>query len=120
MGWRFSHDPEITPDDLIGACLTDGRHEIKLLAYVRIDGPVACIAELHVQGAGAHSLGIGGIRGLARWTMEVLGVNELRIEGAARTSGAGPGRRPAPLVFRRAGHAGAAPHRDLRTADRRR
>ncbi len=117
MGWRFSDDPEITPDDLIGACLTDGRHEIKLLAYLRIDGHVARIAELHVQGAGAHSLGIGGIRGLARWTMEVLDVDELRIEGAARTSGAGPGRHPAPLVFRRTGHAGAAPHREVRTAD---
>ena len=120
MGWRFSDDPEITPDDLIGACLTDGRREIKLLAYVRIDGQVARVSELHVQGAGPHSLGIGGIRGLVQWTMEVLDVDELRIEGAARTSGAGPGRRPAPLVFRRAGHAGAAPHRPLRAADRRR
>ncbi|HVB68865.1 MAG TPA: hypothetical protein VNE67_13525 [Acetobacteraceae bacterium] len=114
MAWKLSGIPEITPHDLIHACLSDGCREIEVLGTVRIAGRTARILALHVQGAGPGSLGISGLRGLAGWAMEVLDVDELRIEGAARTSGAGPGRTPGTLVFRRPGHSAAAAGRVLR------
>ena len=59
----------------------------------------ACMA----TAAARTQLGIAGLRYLIRWAMEQLDVDEFRIEGATRTSGAGPGRRPATLIFRRGG-----------------
>jgi hypothetical protein len=114
MAWKLLPNPEIAPGDLVHACLTDGRTRIEVLGYVRIAGRTARLLDLHVQGGGPGCLGVAGLRLLAEWTLEVLDVDELRIEGAARTSGAGPGRRPSPLVFRRAGQPVAAPDWTLR------
>jgi hypothetical protein len=36
---------------------------------------------------------------LARWVKVILDVDELEVEGAVRTSGAAPGRKPGRLVF---------------------
>ena len=61
---------------------------------------------LHVDGPGPNVMGQPALRELARWTMETLDVDVLRIEGAIRTTGSSPGRRPAPVVFRRTRAAG--------------
>ncbi|HVB66526.1 MAG TPA: hypothetical protein VNE67_01555, partial [Acetobacteraceae bacterium] len=111
MPWNLVPDPEIAPDDLVHACLTDGRIRVEILGYIRIAARTAWIEDLHIQGPGPRQLGIGRLRDLARWAMEALDVDELCIEGAARTSGAGPGRCPAALVFRRPRRAGVAPER---------
>jgi hypothetical protein len=108
MAWTLIDIPEIAPGDLVHARLADGDRALELLAYVRFAEGRAWICGLHVQGAGPGSLGVARLRGLAEWAMEALDVDEIRIEGAARTSGAGPGRSPAPLVFRRRRRAGAA------------
>ncbi len=99
-GHRF----EITPPNLIDVWLSDGRVEVELIAIAEIDSRTAMLSGCHIQGPGPNTMGLSALRHVAQWTMELLDVDELRIEGAARTSGANPGRRPTPLVFRRADH----------------
>ena len=107
MHWRLV-DLQIEPGDFVFVRLLIGAFELEIMFYVHLDGRSAVLRRLDIQGAGPNTLGVAGLRGLAQWLMELLDVDELRIEGAVRTSGAGPGRRPAPLVFRRHGYPGAA------------
>jgi hypothetical protein len=91
--WRGA-DFQIEAGDfvLVRAC-TDTA-EVEAMFYAELRGPVAVLRRLDIQGAGANSLGSVALRKLTQWVMEFLDVDELRIEGAARTSGAGAGRRP--------------------------
>jgi hypothetical protein len=59
------------------------------------------LRQLHVQGPGANAIGPGNLRSLAEVVMERLDFDALEIEGALRTTGASPGRRPRPLRFTR-------------------
>src|SRR5580658_8009873 len=94
---------ELGASDVAYACLSDGATVIEAMFHAHLTNRVARFSRLDIQGAGPNTLGLVALRELARSVMEPLNVDELRIEGAARTSGAGPGRRPAPLVFRRVG-----------------
>jgi hypothetical protein len=76
-------------------------HIISIIAEVTFEGRVAMLWNGHIGGDGANTLGAALLRSLTRWAMEFLDVDELRIAGATRTSGAGPGRIPSVLVFRR-------------------
>ena len=107
MRWRIV-DLEITPDDLVLATVVNNRFSVSFLARVRLDDRKAFLFGVHMQGAGANAMGHTALVGLARSFMEALDVDQLSIEGATRTSGACPGRRPAPIVFRRARRVGAA------------
>ena len=81
------------------ARLTDGEVEIQVLAdVVVLTRSEAVLSGLHVQGPAPNSVG-PRIRSVAYWLKEYLDVRRLRIEGATRTSGAGPGRDPAPIIF---------------------
>jgi len=76
---------------------------LELVAELVMDGKIMVARGVHIQGPGKNRLGWPRLRGLAEDLMEKLELDELRIEGATRTSGAGPGRNPQPLVFRRKG-----------------
>ena len=84
----------------VRAVLADGEHIVEFVADFELGARHAVRRGLHVYGAGPNSLGISDLRALIRWAKGHLDVDELRIEGATRTSGASPGRRPTPLVFR--------------------
>ena len=99
MPWRVA-DLEITPDDLVSARLSNGTEAIDVLAFLHMTQRTATLRGMHIQGGGRNTMGLPALRALAHWLKEYLDVDELRIEGATRTSGSGPGRRPAPLVFR--------------------
>jgi hypothetical protein len=100
-------DLQMEPGDFCHVELSNGAIEVAAMFYLEFPGSVARLSRLDIQGPGANSLGPGALRDLARWVMEVLDVDELRVEGATRTSGAGPGRRPAPIIFGRSGNTGA-------------
>lgn len=74
-----------------------------VLAQVEFAERAMILRELHVQGENVevNQLRATGIRPIVREAMEVLDVDELIIEGAIRTSGSGPGRRPRRLRFSR-------------------
>lgn len=85
--------------DFVIAVITDGREQIHVAATVEFAGEAAILHSFHIHGHGANTLGIARLHELARWLKEQLGVQQLRIEGAPRASGAGPGRIPRALVF---------------------
>jgi hypothetical protein len=99
MVW-FLEELELDTADAVRAVLRGGEQVVEFVADLELGDRHAVLSGLHVYGPGPNSLGIAGLRELIRWAMEQLDVDELRIEGATRTSGASPGRRPTPLVFR--------------------
>jgi len=100
MAWCFDEfEIEIETNDVSFVRMSKGAVEIEAIFHVHLVGRVAVLSRLDIQGTGANTLGLGTRRNLAWSVMEMLDVYELRIEGAARPSGAGPGHRPAPLRF---------------------
>ena len=83
--------------DTVQIRLSNGTQDILILADVAFDGRHAVLSGLHIQGAGANTMGHGALRRLIGWAKEFLNVDHLRIEGATRTSGAAPGRNPPPI-----------------------
>jgi hypothetical protein len=104
---------EITTNDLFDVWLSNGHIEIELLGFADVNGSLATLSGCHIQGPGPNTAGLSMLHEISRWVMELLDVDELRIEGAARTSGSNPGRRPTTLVFRRVGHADSAARRKI-------
>ena len=93
MDWNLL-ELEFDEPDTVQARLTNGKHEILLLAELTLNGRQAVLRKLHIEGAGANTMGLGALRRLMKWAKKHLDVDHLRIEGATRTSGASPGRDP--------------------------
>jgi hypothetical protein len=85
--------------DTVLVTLTDGIHAIDVLADVDFIDRTAVLRGLHILGGGPNTLGPRVLRELINWAKVQLDVDHIRIEGATRTSGAGPGRIPPPIVF---------------------
>jgi hypothetical protein len=83
-----------------------------MMAEVTLEERCIRARGLHLEGVGitANSLGFAALRRIARAALERMDCDELIVEGGRRTTGAGPGRLPAPLRFKRA--PGAAPPGD--------
>jgi hypothetical protein len=98
MPWRIV-DLTIEGDSFI-ARFTDGRSEIELSADLSVRWQEDRIFEGTARpGTGTNTVGASVLVSLARWVKAELDVDQLRIAGAIRTSGAGPGRRPRPIAF---------------------
>jgi hypothetical protein len=69
---------------------------ILVMAEVALAGRVLWARRLHIHGEGlaANEVGPANLRVVARRLLEELDLDELVVEGAHRTTGAGPGRRP--------------------------
>jgi hypothetical protein len=85
--------------DTVLVKLTDEIHVIEVLADVELTGRTAALRGLHILGCGPNTLGPRVLRELINWAKVQLDVDQLRIEGATRTSGAGPGRVPPIIDF---------------------
>jgi DNA-binding transcriptional regulator YiaG len=66
--------------------LSDGVQVVEIITNVEFNGGAAMLHGLHIQGSGPSTLGPGTLRKLANWTKVQLDVDQLRIEGATRTS----------------------------------
>ena len=97
MPYSFAHF-EVDGDFIISV-ITDGVREWHVAATVRFRGDTMILQGFHMHGAGRGSTGIARLRSMAAWLKDELSVRRLRIEGSPRTSGAGPGRIPRPVVF---------------------
>jgi hypothetical protein len=67
------------------------------------DGERLVVTRAHVSSIGVrpNDIGLSNLRQVARMVMEQGGYDEIVVEGAFRTTGAQPGRRPRPLRFTR-------------------
>jgi hypothetical protein len=83
--------------------------EIRVIAELEQQGRTLRLIGLHIQGATANAIGTTNLRVLADAVMENMDYDAVEVEGAIRTTGAGPGRRPRRLRFtRRSGPAAGA------------
>jgi hypothetical protein len=89
-------------DPIVTALITTPAGKIEAMASVYSANGILTLSGLHIQtpDAGAGSFGAVNLRRLADALMEELDCEGIRIEGAARTTGSGPGRRQI-LRFRR-------------------
>jgi hypothetical protein len=94
---------ELTADPVVTARVTTPDGEIWAMGEPVEEkaGARLRVLAFHMQGfgIGPNSIGHANLRVLADVVMERMGYDELVIEGAPRTSGAGPGRTPRVLRF---------------------
>jgi hypothetical protein len=76
-------------------------HEVLVMAECLLEEAGLTLRGLHIEGPGPRMVGVAGLCALAAALMEAAGVDHVAIEGAARTTGAGPGRSPRRLRFSR-------------------
>ena len=86
----------------IGRVITEGYY-LEVMAEVIQEGRTVTLLGLNVHGVGVsvNELGPTRLRKLINETMERMDVDEIVIEGAVRVTGAGPGRKPGRLRFKR-------------------
>jgi hypothetical protein len=70
---------------------------IEVIASMRRQGDELVLRELHADGTGPGSLGIGEVRAFARELGRQEGVRVVEIHGGTRTTGARPGKLPRPV-----------------------
>jgi hypothetical protein len=97
----FDMVDDLTSDPVLTITVLTPDGGLRFMAEPELDGSTLVLHRVHVQGAGANAIGAANLRVLARAVMERMDVDGLVIEGAVRTTGANPGRRPAVLRFAR-------------------
>jgi len=94
---------DLTEDPVVTAEIKTPDGTIWVMADLSITDNVMTLRQVHIHG---HDVGSGGygarqLRWLAQAVMEAIDVNLTIVEGASRTTGANPGRRPGPIRFQR-------------------
>jgi hypothetical protein len=97
---------ELDTDGCDGEIVTANIHTplgvVSIIGALDIEGRTLFVRNAHIQSqAGANDFGIAKLRVMAQAELERIDCDEVRIEGAARTTGANPGHRPGPLRFTR-------------------
>lgn len=87
--------------DAIEATLATPAGPVTVICRVSLRDDRVVLYDLHVDGPGPRTFGPSRLRAAVRDTMEQFDVGILEVRGFKRTTGAGPGRLPPPLVFRR-------------------
>jgi hypothetical protein len=106
----FDLDDELTVGSIGTLLVRSPAGEIRIMGEVLEFGRRVHVVEVHISGASSNVLGRTGLWALARAFAETFDVDEILVEGAARTTGARPGHRPRAFHWRRgAGQLHAAP-----------
>jgi len=87
--------------DMVMIDVRIGNASACILAQVVLDRTQMILRRMHVDGPGANLLGPAVLKSIVRRMMEIADVETVVVEGAIRTTGAGPGRIPDPIRFRR-------------------
>ncbi len=73
--------------------------EMRLVADIRVVNHVLYADGVHVGGLSPGPLGRAGLNTIGRKMLEIAGVDQIVIQGRARTTGANKGRIPQPIRF---------------------
>lgn len=95
---------DMSSDPTVTIVIGTPQGQVFVMGDYKRDGGVITLSKVHIngeEGMSANVLGMSNLRVLARAALLKVDCHELCIEGATRTSGAGPGRTPRPLRFRR-------------------
>jgi hypothetical protein len=92
---------DVTSHPVVTVAVTTPIGRLVFMGEPVIAGGRMVVRAVHVQGAAPRSVGWPRLRMIAAAVLEGMGLDELVVEGAVRTTGACPGRRPRPLRFTR-------------------
>lgn len=95
---------DMTDDPIVTARITTPDGEVIVMAEAEEVGRCLILRNLHIHGenVGPRQFGYQRLRGLVSGVMNTLeDYDEIVVEGAVRTSGAGKGHRPRPIRFTR-------------------
>ncbi len=94
---------DITDDPVVTAEIVTPAGTLRAMAEPERNGRTLILHGYHMHGEdiGPNEFGARQLRWLAQAAMEMFDVDEIRVEGEVRTSGANPGYRPRPLRFTR-------------------
>jgi hypothetical protein len=88
-------------DDLATIRITTPAGVIEIMGIVDFQGRTLLVRNAHIQGLRANAVGRANLNVIAKALLERIDCDEVRIEGAARTTGASPGHRPREMRFTR-------------------
>jgi hypothetical protein len=80
---------------------------LTLIGSVSIDGRILRMDRVHVQGLESGMLGRAGLNAIGRKLLELADVDQIIVQGGARTTGRAKGKIPRTIRFPRQTHAGA-------------
>jgi hypothetical protein len=94
---------EQSDENIVVARIATTVGTILVMAEVELTGRSLILSGVHIQGEDvkANEVGVPGLRRIIHEAMEELGIDEIVIIGAVRSTGANPGRAPRPLRFTR-------------------
>jgi hypothetical protein len=92
---------DLTADPVVTVVVATPDGTLRFMAEPEMARSALILRGVHVQDAWANALGAGNLKVLARTVMERMELDGLVVEGALRTTGASPGRRPGVLRFSR-------------------
>jgi hypothetical protein len=97
----FDIVPDMTDDPVLTVVVTTPSGSVTLMAEPTKQGRTLLLDGFHARDSRANAIGAGHLMVLGQAMMERLGLDELVINGAVRTTGANPGRAPRNLRFTR-------------------
>lgn len=91
----------MTDDPVITLIVDTPAGRMPFVAELVVTGQTLLLKGVHVQDLQPNVVGPANLRVIARALMERMEFDEIVVEGAVRTTGANPGRRPSVLRFTR-------------------
>jgi hypothetical protein len=90
----FDLDDDVLDPPLITLGIGTPVGEIMVMGTLDVDGRCYQLHGAHLDGPGANRVGLAGLWAIVRAFAEQFDVDEIAIQGAARTTGARPGHVP--------------------------
>jgi hypothetical protein len=104
----FELQDDLTDDPVLTIKVFTPDGAFRFMAEPAITDSILILRGLRIQDARANALGTANLMVLAHVVMERMGLDGIVVEGAARTSGANPVRRPGAVRFTRRGRPSSA------------
>jgi NADH dehydrogenase FAD-containing subunit len=92
---------DMTDDPVVTLLVQTPAGQLTFTAEPVENGDTLVARGTHVQDASTNAIGTANLMVIAQALMERMGYDGLVVEGALRTTGANPGRRPRPIRFTR-------------------
>ncbi|MEO8716329.1 MAG: hypothetical protein ABI369_15090 [Acetobacteraceae bacterium] len=90
----FEMVDDMTSDPVVTVTVSTPGGTLRFMAEPEVQGSTLVLRRAHAQGARANAVGAGNLLVVAQALMERMDFDGLVVEGAIRTTGANPGRRP--------------------------
>ncbi len=97
----FETVDDMTDDPVVMLLVSTPIGRLAFMAEVVVQETTLVLRGTHVQGASPGAVGTANLGQIAQAVMERMGFNGLVVEGAVRTTGARPGRRPRDIRYTR-------------------